>query len=52
LPLLNAGIPVIDIIDFDYDHWHTVSDTPDKCSAQSLEKVGRVVLAAVYNPQP
>jgi hypothetical protein len=51
LPLLNVGIPVIDIIDFDYDYWHTVSDTPDKCSAQSLEKVGRVVLAAVYNPQ-
>jgi hypothetical protein len=50
LPLLNTGIPVIDIIDFDYDHWHTTSDTPDKCSAQSLEKVGRVVLAAVYNP--
>jgi Peptidase family M28 len=50
LPLLNAGIPVIDIIDFDYDYWHTTSDTPDKCSAQSLEKVGRVVLAAVYNP--
>lgn len=50
LPLLNTGIPVIDIIDFDYDHWHTTSDTPDKCSAQSLEKIGRVVLAAVYNP--
>jgi hypothetical protein len=50
LPLLNTGIPVIDVIDFDYDHWHTASDTPDKCSAQSLEKVGRVVLAAVYNP--
>jgi Zn-dependent M28 family amino/carboxypeptidase len=50
LPLLNVGIPAIDIIDFDYDYWHTVADTPDKCSAQSLEKVGRVVLAAVYNP--
>jgi hypothetical protein len=50
LPLLNVGIPVIDVIDFDYDHWHTTGDTPDKCSAQSLEKVGRVVLAVVYNP--
>jgi hypothetical protein len=50
LPLLEAGIPMIDIIDFDYPYWHTVADTPDKCSAQSLEKVGRVVLAAVYNP--
>jgi glutaminyl-peptide cyclotransferase len=42
IPLLNVGIPVIDVIDF--------GDTPDKCSAQSLEKVGRVVLATVYNP--
>jgi hypothetical protein len=50
IPLLNVGIPVVDVIDFDYDHWHTTGDTPDKCSAQSLEKVGRVVLAAVYNP--
>lgn len=50
LPLIEAGIPMIDIIDFDYPYWHTVADTPDKCSAQSLEKVGRVLLAAVYNP--
>jgi hypothetical protein len=51
IPLLNAGIPIVDVIDFDYDHWHTTGDTPDKCSAESLEKVGRVVLAAVYNPE-
>lgn len=50
IPLLEVGIPVIDIIDFDYAYWHTAGDTPDKCSAASLEKVGRVVLAAVYNP--
>jgi hypothetical protein len=50
LPLLEAGIPVVDLIDFDYPYWHTVADTPDKCSAQSLEKVGRVVLTAIYNP--
>ncbi len=49
VPLLEAGMPVIDIIDFDYPYWHTVADTPDKCSAASLEKIGRVVLAAVYN---
>ncbi|MDZ7269371.1 MAG: M28 family peptidase [candidate division KSB1 bacterium] len=49
VPLLEAGVPVINIIDFDYPHWHTLADTPDKCSAASLEKVGRVVLAAVYH---
>ena len=48
LPLLQAGIPAIDLIDFDYPYWHTVADTPDKCSPESLEKVGRVLAAFVY----
>jgi glutaminyl-peptide cyclotransferase len=37
-------IPFCDIIDFDYPHWHTTRDTPEHCSAASLETVGRVVL--------
>ena len=43
-------IPACDIIDFSYrspdgrtDYWHTRQDTPDKCSALSLAKVGWVV---------
>lgn len=43
-------IPACDIIDFSYrspdrrmDYWHTREDTPDKCSALSLAKVGWVV---------
>jgi glutaminyl-peptide cyclotransferase len=44
LPLRNtAKIPCCDIIDFDYPPWHTEADTPDKCSALSLSKVGWVV---------
>lgn len=45
-----ARIPTIDIIDFDYpaprrpSYWHTEADLPDKCSAESLGKVGWVVL--------
>ena len=42
-PFLQAGIPAIDIIDFDYLYWHTVDDTIDKVSAQSLQAVGDVV---------
>ena len=38
-----AGIPSCDLIDFDYPAWHTAGDTPDKCSALSLAKVGWVV---------
>ncbi len=42
-PFLQAGIPAVDIIDFEYPYWHTLEDTPDKCSPTSLETVGRVV---------
>jgi glutaminyl-peptide cyclotransferase len=46
LPLrMIGGIPTCDIIDFDYPHWHTTSDTPAQCAAESLSAVGRVVLA-------
>jgi len=48
LSLIAAGIPCIDIIDYDYPHWHTIHDTPDNCSPESLEKVGRVVLEVIY----
>ena len=44
LPLCTiAKIPVCDVIDFDYTHWHTEGDTADKCSALSLAKVGWVM---------
>ena len=39
-----GGIPTCDIIDLDYPQWHTTADTPEHCSAESLEAVGRVVL--------
>lgn len=40
LPFLRAGIPAVDLIDFDYPYWHTTADTPDKVSASSLQAVG------------
>ena len=43
-PLNEIGIPVIDLIDFDFPPWHTAGDTLDKISAESLEIVGRVAL--------
>jgi glutaminyl-peptide cyclotransferase len=47
--LIQAGIPCIDLIDFDYPYWHTLQDTPDKCSPESLEKVGKVLLKVLYD---
>ncbi len=50
LSLLSGGIPAIDIIDFDYPHWHTTADTPDKCSPQSLQRVGQLLLSLIMEP--
>lgn len=52
LPLNKAGIPTIDIIDFDYPHWHLASDTPENCAPESLEEVGKVVTAWLSLPKP
>ena len=46
-PFLDAGIPAVDIIDLDYDAWHTRDDTLDQVSARSLQTVGDVFLDAL-----
>jgi glutaminyl-peptide cyclotransferase len=50
-PFLEAGIPAVDIIDFDYPYWHTTQDTPDKVSAQSLQVVGETLQVWVMQQQ-
>jgi glutaminyl-peptide cyclotransferase len=47
LPFLAAGVPSVDIIDLDYDAWHTRADTLDRVSARSLQIVGDVLLASL-----
>jgi glutaminyl-peptide cyclotransferase len=47
VPLQQAGIHAIDVIDFDYPPWHTLNDTADKLSAESLAIVGNVMIALV-----
>lgn len=42
-PFIDRGIPAVDLIDLDYPFWHTTQDTLDKVSAESLERVGRVL---------
>ncbi len=44
IPFIEAGIPAVDIIDFDYPVWHTTADTADRVSAHSLQIVGDVIL--------
>jgi len=47
LPFLSAGVPSVDIIDLDYDAWHTAKDNLDAVSARSLQVVGDVVLGSL-----
>jgi hypothetical protein len=43
IALNRAGIPAVDIIDFDYPHWHRLTDVPENCSAETMEQVARVL---------
>jgi hypothetical protein len=47
VPFLQAGVPSVDIIDLEYDAWHTAKDTLDAVAARSLQIVGDVLLAAI-----
>ena len=42
-PFVKLDIPSIVLIDFDYPHWHKLSDTLEKCSPESLFAVFSVM---------
>lgn len=50
-PFGERGVPVVDLIDFDYGYnnvfWHTPQDTLDKLSPKSLQIVGDVMLGTI-----
>jgi len=53
VPLIHAGVPAIDLIDFHYlQYWHTLQDTPDKCSADSLGNVGKLLQTWLQKDPP
>ena len=51
IPFKEAGIPVIDIIDFNYgpnnSYWHSNQDTLDKIDGESIKIVGDVVIKSL-----
>ena len=54
IPFREAGIPALDLIDFDFGpgpspgaYWHTAEDTLDKVCAESLDAVGEAALGAI-----
>jgi Zn-dependent M28 family amino/carboxypeptidase len=51
VPFLEAGMPAVNLMDFQYgsapglnDYWHTALDTTDKLSPESLGTMGRVTI--------
>ena len=49
IPFLASGIPVVNLIHYPFpSSWHTSKDTIKRCSARSLEQVGRVLLDFVH----
>lgn len=47
---LERGLRVADLIQTPFpSYWHTVEDTPDKCSAESLQQVGDVLIEVIYS---
>jgi glutaminyl-peptide cyclotransferase len=51
LPFRDAGVPVVDLIDFNYgprhSYWHTNLDTLDKISGESIKIAGDVIIRAL-----
>ena len=45
IPFIEQGIPAADLIDFDYPWWHTLNDTADKLSEESLQAVYKLLFA-------
>jgi glutaminyl-peptide cyclotransferase len=49
LAFIEQGVKVYDVIDFDFPPWHTIRDTVDQCSAESLHVVGLCVCNLMLN---
>lgn len=48
VPFIAAGIPAVDLIDFDYAAWHTPQDDLSNVSAASLGAVGATLVELLY----
>jgi glutaminyl-peptide cyclotransferase len=58
VPFLLAGMPAIDVIDFEFgsapglnDYWHTLDDSMDKLAPESMQIIGDTVLQMILNLQ-
>lgn len=53
IPLIEAGLPTADVVDFSYGpanrYWHTLDDDIQHVSAATLEMVGEVIAELIYS---
>lgn len=51
-PFNRAGIPAVDLIDFDYDCFHRACDRLDRVQARSLDAVGEALAELLRQKRP
>lgn len=49
VPFRVIGLPVVNLIDFDFEPWHTAGDTIETVSAESLQATGDIVVQFLAN---
>lgn len=47
-PFIDRGVPAVDIIHFAPAEWHTIDDTPENCSAETLFQVGDTLVDIIW----
>lgn len=47
IPLQAAGLKAIDVLDIDFPYHHTLQDTADKVSVESMQIVGNVAMSLI-----
>ena len=47
IPLQAVGLKAIDVLDIDFPYHHTLEDTADKVSAESMQVVGTVAMSLI-----
>lgn len=47
-PFIDRGVPAVDIIHFVPAEWHTIDDTPEHCSADTLYQVGDTLVDIIW----
>jgi hypothetical protein len=48
VPFLRRGVRMANLFGYEYPHWHTLADTPDKCVPELVDQVGALLVDFLY----